>query len=121
MEPTATATRAKQTMRPTLAPETGRPLSAEEAANEGTHTYSYSASYNNGASGPTSGTLTLTVDFSGNMVTLTGNGQSSIYYKVAENTYEATDEYWDVITMEFTLNGFGGSAWGGDWVYSRVD
>lgn len=119
--PTATATPPMQTLRPTLAPEPGKPLSAEEAANEGTHTYSFTASYKNGASGPASGTLAMTVEFSGNQVTLTGAGQSTAFYKVAENTYEAADASGYVTVMEFTPTGFCGSAWGGDWVYTRAN
>ncbi len=117
--PTATATPPMQTLRPTLAPEKGTLLSPEEASNEGTYSYSFSASYKNGASGPTSGTLEITVEFSGNQVSLTSGGQSNTFYKVAENTYEAADESGYVTVMEFTATGFTGSAWGGDWTYTR--
>ncbi len=117
--PEPTPTVSMQSPRPTLEVEPGTPLSAEEAANEGAHTYSFSVSYKNGATGPESGTISISVEFSGNQVTLTNGGQST-FYKVAENTYEAVDDTGAVVVMEFTQTGISATSWGADWTYTRA-
>ena len=108
----------KPTPRPTVS--AAAQLTAAETASKGTHSYSFEAEYFSGAAGTPTGNAEMTLTFSGNSVKKSGAGDST-FYKVAENTYESTDDSGDVVTKTFTADGFTLVSWGGRFVYTRED
>jgi len=105
--------------RPTITVDPDATLSDAEAANAGTHSYSFTATFTEGCSGETSGSHTLTVEFVGNRASLSNTGNRSEFFKVADNTYEGVDPFGEAVVMEFTENGIHAYSWCADWVYTR--
>lgn len=122
---TATITAAeviqKETPLPTIEVTEGTPLTAEELAVSGNHNYTFSAVYSGNCSGPAGGTMNITIDFKGNQALFSGEGQTSSFSKVGDNTYQAVDPSGDVIHVTFTGSGVHGEAACASWDYTLVN
>ena len=109
--PTRTPTMTPRPTRVWPTPDPEEPLSVEEMANQGTHTYNYTA-FGYGACEPSSpaGTIRMTFTFSPMAVTVSSpdGGDSTMYAKISRNVYQITDQEGYVETIEFRSDGWDG-------------
>ncbi len=105
-------------LRPTITVKPGAPLSPEEQANQGTHNYSFTATYSGNCSGPKSGEFNgVKIEFLGNQVSLNNGSTETIFEKVDVNTYQVWDGQ-QAIFLNFSSTGFFSDVGCAQWIYS---
>lgn len=98
---------------PTITVDPESPRSPEELANEGLHTYTYTAIYKVGCNGEPSGTAKIKFEFIDNYVRvfwpdITGERSYYPYYKIGENTYGDISPYNpEATTITYFFNLYG--------------